>query len=112
MLTSQAFPENAARAIADDRLRAALGKVREGFGGARRQAAVDRLPEFEALRDAARDIKDHAIAHLDLYLERFERRVEESGGRSTGARPRARPATWCCACAGRSTPAWSPRARP
>ncbi len=80
MLTSQAFPENAARAIADDRLRAALGKVREGFGGARRQAAVDRLPEFEALRDAARDIKDHAIAHLDLYLERFERRVEESGG--------------------------------
>ena len=80
MLTSQAFPENAVRALADDRLRAALGKVREGFGGARRQAAVDRLPEFEALRDAARDIKDHTIAHLDLYLERFERRVEESGG--------------------------------
>ena len=80
MLTSRAFPENAVRAIADDRLRAALGKVREGFGGARRQAAVDRLPEFEALRDAARDIKDHVIAHLDLYLERFERRVEESGG--------------------------------
>ena len=80
MLTSQTFPENAVRAIADDRLRAALGKVREGFGGARRQAAVDRLPEFEALRDAARDIKDHVIAHLDLYLERFERRVEESGG--------------------------------
>ncbi len=80
MLTSRTFPENAVRAIADDRLRAALGKVREGFGGARRQAAVDRLPEFEALRDAARDIKDHVIAHLDLYLERFERRVEESGG--------------------------------
>ena len=80
MLTSRAFPENAVRAIADDQLRAALGKVREGFGGARRQAAVDRFPEFEAVRDAARDIKDHVIAHLDLYLERFERRVEESGG--------------------------------
>ncbi len=80
MLTSRAFPENAVRAMADDGLRAALGKVREGFGGARRQAAVDRLPEFEALRDAARDIKDHVIAHLDIYLERFERRVEESGG--------------------------------
>ena len=80
MLTSRTFPENAVRALADDQLRAALGKVREGFGGARRQAAVDRFPEFEAARDAARDIKDHAIAHLDLYLERFERRVEESGG--------------------------------
>ena len=80
MQTSQAFRENAVRAIADDELRAALDKVRQGFGGTRRQAAVDRLPEFEALRDAARDIKNHAIALLDIYLERFEQRVVESGG--------------------------------
>ena len=80
MQTSQAFRENAVRAIADDELRAALDKVRQGLGGARRRAAVDRLPEFEALRDAARDIKDHAIALLDIYLERFEQRVVESGG--------------------------------
>ena len=80
MQTSQAFRENAVRAIADDELRAALDKVRQGFGGAKRQAAVDRLPEFEALRDAARDIKNHAIAFLDIYLERFEQRVVESGG--------------------------------
>ena len=35
----------------------------------RRAAAADRLPEFEALRDSARDIKNHTLAHLDLYLE-------------------------------------------
>ena len=86
--SSRTFPENAVRAIADDQLRAAMNKVREGFGGARRQAAVDRMPEFEALRDAARDIKDHAIAHLDVYLERFEQRVTERGGVVRPARSR------------------------
>tara|TARA_A100001037_G_scaffold298897_1_gene323446 strand:+ start:1846 stop:3279 length:1434 start_codon:yes stop_codon:yes gene_type:complete len=80
MESSETFPENAVKAITDDQLRMALNKVRDGFGGARRQAAVDRLPEFDALRDAARDIKNHAISHLDLYLERFEQRVIESGG--------------------------------
>ena len=52
----------------------------------RRRAAPPpstRLPEFEALRDSARDIKDHTLAHLDLYLEAYERKVD--GGR----RPRA-----------------------
>jgi L-lactate dehydrogenase complex protein LldF len=41
---------------------------------------VARLPEFEALRDSARDIKNHALAHLDLYLERFEERCAAAGG--------------------------------
>jgi L-lactate dehydrogenase complex protein LldF len=78
--TTHAFPANVREALADETLRAALSKVREGFGGARRQAAVDRLPEFDALRDAARDIKDHVLAHLDLYLERFEAAVVAAGG--------------------------------
>ena len=49
------------------------------FAG-RRAAAAERLPEFEALRDSARAIKDHTLAHLDLYLEAYERKVVESGG--------------------------------
>ena len=36
---------------------------------ARRTAAVAALPEFEQLRDIARDIKNHTLAHLDFYLE-------------------------------------------
>ena len=38
------------------------------------------LPEFEALRDAAVAIKNHAIAHLDCYLETYAAAVERSGG--------------------------------
>jgi L-lactate dehydrogenase complex protein LldF len=32
------------------------------------------------LRDSARDIKAHTLAHLDLYLEAYEERVVASGG--------------------------------
>ena len=35
---------------------------------------------FDALRDQARDIKDHVLDHLDIYLERYEAKVKESGG--------------------------------
>ncbi|WP_029010898.1 lactate utilization protein B [Azospirillum halopraeferens] len=77
--SSRHFPENARRALADDRLRAMLDKSASGFR-LRRRMAADRLPEFEALRDRGRDIKDHTLAHLDLYLERFEAQVRAAGG--------------------------------
>ena len=34
-----------------------------------------------ALRNAARDIKAHTLAHLDLYLEAYEAKVLASGGK-------------------------------
>ena len=46
----------------------------------KRRKAIDALPEFDALRDQARDIKDHTLAHLDLYLEAYEAKVIASGG--------------------------------
>ena len=49
--------------------------LKVGFSERRRQAA-ERLPEFEALRDRARDIKNHALANLDFYLEEFERKAK------------------------------------
>ncbi|HEY7385820.1 MAG TPA: (Fe-S)-binding protein, partial [Beijerinckiaceae bacterium] len=72
--TSPHFKDNAREALADPQLQRALGHVKRGFI-ARRQAAVDKLPEFDALRDAAREIKNHTLAHLDLYLERYEDKV-------------------------------------
>ena len=77
--TTPKFKENAREALADEQLQVALAKVRRGFVE-KRKAAADRLPEFEGLRDAARDIKDHTLAHLDLYLEAYEERVKASGG--------------------------------
>ncbi|HZB93878.1 MAG TPA: LutB/LldF family L-lactate oxidation iron-sulfur protein [Stellaceae bacterium] len=77
--TSHAFKDNAREALADANLQKALGMMRSGFPG-RRAAAIARLPEFEALRDEAKAIKDHVLAHLDFYLERFEQQVTARGG--------------------------------
>jgi L-lactate dehydrogenase complex protein LldF len=77
--TSRHFKDNAHRALGDANLQKAMGNVRTGFID-KRQIAVDKLPEFEALRDAARDIKNHTLAHLDLYLERYATQVEALGG--------------------------------
>ena len=78
-IASPAFKENARHALHDPQLQRALGHVQSGFVE-RRADAVARLPEFEALRESARAIKDHTLAHLDLYLEAFEEKVRENGG--------------------------------
>src|SRR3954469_5183612 len=77
--TSHAFPENARAELGNETLQRALGLARTGFP-LRRQQAIDRLPEFEALRDEGKAIKDHTLAHLDLYLERYEENVTAVGG--------------------------------
>src|SRR5256714_181376 len=78
-LTSPAFKENAREAQADPQLQSALHGIETGIID-RRRMVVAKLPEFEALRDSARDIKNHTLAHLDLYLERFEQRCTAAGG--------------------------------
>ncbi|WP_112663724.1 LutB/LldF family L-lactate oxidation iron-sulfur protein [Microvirga flavescens] len=83
--TSPQFKENAARALSDTQLQRALGNVKQGFIDKRRKA-VENLPEFEALRDSARDIKNHTLRHLDLYLEAYEAKVKASGGQVHFAR--------------------------
>jgi L-lactate dehydrogenase complex protein LldF len=79
-ITSPAFKANATAALADVQLQQALGHVRSGFIDKRRKA-IEALPEFEALRESARAIKDHALENLDLYLEAYEAKVVASGGR-------------------------------
>ncbi len=78
-LTSPAFKENAKGALADPQLQSALHGIETGIVD-RRRAVVAKLPEFQALRDSARDIKNHTLAHLDLYLEQFEQRCTAAGG--------------------------------
>ena len=77
--TSHAFIDNARAGLANPTLQRALALARTGFP-LRRSQAVARLPEFEALREAGKAIKDHTIAHLDFYLEMYERNVTASGG--------------------------------
>ncbi len=83
--TAPAFKENARKALADPVLQSALSIARPRFVDKRRKAK-DRLPEFDALRDQARDIKNHTLAHIDLYLEAFEAKVKNRAARSIGPR--------------------------
>ncbi|MGO4872378.1 MAG: LutB/LldF family L-lactate oxidation iron-sulfur protein [Roseiarcus sp.] len=76
--TTPRFKDNVHEALHDQRLQKALVHAHNFIG--RRAAAAERLPEFEALRDSARAIKDHTLANLDLYLEAYERKVTRSGG--------------------------------
>jgi len=76
---SRQFNETAQKALADASLQKALSRFEQGFIS-RRKAAVEKLPEYDALRDSARDLKDHILAHLDLYLEAYEKNVIASGG--------------------------------
>jgi L-lactate dehydrogenase complex protein LldF len=77
--TAHDFKDNVDVALADPNLQDSLAKLKVGFSERRRQAA-ERLPEFEVLRDSARDIKNHTLANLDFYLEEFERKVTGLGG--------------------------------
>jgi L-lactate dehydrogenase complex protein LldF len=78
-IKSPEFKQNARRALHDANLQRALGNLKAGFPG-KRAAAIARLPEFEQLRQQARELKEHILQHLDLYLEAFEARVIENGG--------------------------------
>ncbi len=77
--TSHLFKENAARALNDKHLQQALVHVRTKFIDKRMQA-IEALPEFDALRDAARDLKNHVLSRLDEYLVEFEGNVVKNGG--------------------------------
>jgi L-lactate dehydrogenase complex protein LldF len=77
--TSNAFPTESTKAIADPQLQEALSVLRVQSIPNRLKAAAN-LPEFEALRDRARDLKNHILGHLDQYLLQFEAQVKASGG--------------------------------
>jgi len=77
--TAHAFKDNAQKALADQPLRQAMKRIEVGFTTARTVAAAG-LPEFDALRGTARDIKNHVLENLDFYLERFEAKVQDAGG--------------------------------
>ena len=78
--TSHAFKDNARAALDDAQLQRALRGLTHGDSlVTRRAAARERLPEFEALRDIGRDIRNHTLARLDHYLEAWEAKASAAG---------------------------------
>src|SRR4051812_10961617 len=77
-LTSERFKETAHVKLRDPNLQAALEKLQTNFvkGRADRVAELDNFP---AMRDAAAEIRDRALANLDGYLAEFERNATAHG---------------------------------
>jgi L-lactate dehydrogenase complex protein LldF len=83
--TAHAFQQQATAALRNVSLQRALAKAKSGFIDKRRMA-IAALPEFDALRTKGKEIKDHALANLDYYLEQFESQVMANGGHVHWAR--------------------------
>lgn len=84
-IRSGEFKKRAVFAIHDASLQQAMGKARDGFVGKRAQQAAA-LPEFETLREEAKNLKNHILENLDHYLERYEAAVTKAGGQVHWAR--------------------------
>ncbi|MDP5309178.1 lactate utilization protein B [Paracoccus spongiarum] len=74
------FKARAGAALADPTLKLAIDRT-TGTAERKRAAAVAAFPEFDAARARGKAIKDHVIAHLDHYLETFERNAIASGAK-------------------------------
>ncbi|NMF88405.1 LutB/LldF family L-lactate oxidation iron-sulfur protein [Aromatoleum petrolei] len=84
-IRSKEFKRRSVFAIHDANLQTALGRARYGFVG-KRALQVAELPEFERLREEAKNTKNHILDNLDHYLERYEAAVTAAGGQVHWAR--------------------------
>lgn len=73
------FYERVEEALHNRQLQTALDISTTRFTAGRKNALAA-LPEAEALRDHARRIRAHTIAHLDRYLAQFADSLERVGG--------------------------------
>src|SRR6266496_139151 len=83
--TTITFQESAKVALANTQLRRNMGKATQTIR-ARRAAVVGELPDWDALREAGRAIKERTLRHLDSYLLQLEASVQRAGGQVHWAR--------------------------
>lgn len=85
------FHQVSVKAAGDERLKTAVTTATLRQYTARQLRLLD-LPDSDRLRTLAGEIKQHAIDHLDYYLEQLKANVEKRGGHvhlvSTGAEAR------------------------
>src|ERR671937_1397380 len=73
------FVAAARQALADPPLQAALVRLTGTLTAANRRGYAA-LADSDRLRDHAKRIKEHTLAHLDRYLEELEASVRRAGG--------------------------------
>ena len=76
---SEGFPERAHRSLGDAQMRRNVRKAVTTIRGKTAKVAAE-LPDWEALRDAGREIKRSTLAELDRHLEALEAAVTRAGG--------------------------------
>ena len=79
------FPIAAKIALKNDQLRRNVHHATNVIRN-KRALRVEEMPDWEQLRDAGSEIKQHTLAHLDHYLIEFERNCELAGGKVHWAR--------------------------
>ncbi|MHB1023896.1 MAG: LutB/LldF family L-lactate oxidation iron-sulfur protein [Acidobacteriaceae bacterium] len=83
--TAPAFPAAAHQSLEDTQLRRNVKHATDVIR-AKRKKVVDEMPDWQQLRQAGHDIKDHTLRHLDYYLQQFEANCERAGGKVHWAR--------------------------
>src|ERR1051325_6043259 len=77
-LTSMHFKQRAREKLGDAHLREALSGLQDRFVRGRAEA-IQELDNFEDIREAAKRIRNRALANLDFYLEEFEKNATARG---------------------------------
>jgi L-lactate dehydrogenase complex protein LldF len=80
MLTNPDLTDRSHAALEDEVLQGALKRATTLFID-RRAEAITSVTDWEALRQRARQVKEHTINNLDYYLEHLVEKVEGHGGK-------------------------------
>jgi L-lactate dehydrogenase complex protein LldF len=77
--TAPVFPMAAKAAMGDTQLRKNVRHATEVIQ-AKRARVVGEMPDWQQLREAGKQIRQHTMENLDFYLEEFERNCTRAGG--------------------------------
>jgi L-lactate dehydrogenase complex protein LldF len=77
--TAPTFPMAAKAMLGDTQLRKNVRHATDVIQ-AKRARVVGEMPDWQQLREAGRQIRQHTMEHLDFYLEEFEAKCTRAGG--------------------------------
>jgi L-lactate dehydrogenase complex protein LldF len=83
--TSPVFPMAARTALGDTQMRKNVRHATDVIQ-AKRARVVGEMPDWQQLREAGKQIRQHTMEHLDFYLEEFETNCTRAGGKVHWAR--------------------------
>jgi L-lactate dehydrogenase complex protein LldF len=77
--TASTFPIAASSLLGDAQLRKNVRHATDVIQNKRRLVVAE-MPDWQELREAGKQLREHTLAHLDFYLEQFEANCTAAGG--------------------------------